>query len=257
MVPARHLSTIEDTAGGDGNVEAIGLATDGGDGVQAASGEARGGIAAAAGGGGGDDGGDGDGGGSDGGDSNGGDGEGDSGEAMMEDLPIDTIEYVFRYLDAFDAHRFGLTQSRALEVIRRERERAQTPGVETQYDRWFADADAKVTTLINNMCKECAEDPENEYAQAVQDELKGIDAGYWGDALWELITGTHHAGYDLDLEDFATVTVEGYEELTCFRLHRCTVCGLLNAEQYMSWDGMLCGWQIFDLNVQPKCLACS
>jgi hypothetical protein len=169
---------------------------------------------------------------------------------MMEDLPIDVIEhFVLRYLDAFDAHRFGLTQSRALKVIQRERERAseQTPDVETQYGRWFDDVDAKVTALVKNMCKECAEDAENEYAPDVQNKLKGINEDWWGDELWELITGTHHRGYELDLEHFAARMVEAYEEFTCYRLQRCTVCGLLNLEQSMtmSWDGE---------NV--KCLAC-
>tara|TARA_B110000196_G_scaffold280872_1_gene261282 strand:+ start:71 stop:484 length:414 start_codon:yes stop_codon:yes gene_type:complete len=126
---------------------------------------------------------------------------------------IDVIEhFVLRYLDAFDAHRFGLTQSRALKVIQRERERAseQTPDVETQYGRWFDDVDAKVTALVKNMCKECAEDPENEYAPDVQNKLKGINEDYWGDELWELITGTHHRGYELDLEHFAARMVEAH-----------------------------------------------
>ena len=163
----------------------------------------------------------------------------------MENLPNQMIEYlVLEHLDAFDAHRFGLTQQRALQVITDERARSKA-GAETQYDRWFDDVDAKVTTLISTLCKECAEDPENEYAPAIQDALRGINKCSWDDDLWELITG---GLCEQDLEGFANRTVEAHEECCRWDLERCAECGLLNSAQYMN-----CWWW----NGHWQCYACS
>ena len=59
----------------------------------------------------------------------------------MDDLPSEMIESIFHHLDAFDAHRFGLTQRRAFEVIQSERKLAKSKELKkSQYDYQAVDA---------------------------------------------------------------------------------------------------------------------
>ena len=172
----------------------------------------------------------------------------------MDDLPFDMFECVFDHLNAFDAHRFGVTHRRALRVIRSERELARGPGVQSRYDRWFDEADKRMVFLVNKWSKAYAEDPHSEYAPPVQREIQKCDGESWRDELWDLITGTHEDGDGLDLDGFAMELVEAFEALvTASGLHRCTVCGLCNTEQFMTWEGDLHGYPVWE----PTCLQCA
>lgn len=173
----------------------------------------------------------------------------------MDHLPSEIIERIFHHLDAFDAHRFGLTQRRAFEVIRFEREL----GVVSQYHRWFDDVEKRMIALMKEWSKVYAEDRDSRYAPSLQHEIQHCcDSVCWGDQLWELITGTYYDRNDLDLEGFAMNMVEAYEStLVNFSgLYRCTVCGLRNVEQFMTWNGDAWGYGIHDQHSQPKCVEC-
>ena len=174
----------------------------------------------------------------------------------MDDLPFVIIGYIFHYLDAFDAHRFGLAHQRAFQVIRSERE--QNKLIKSHYNRWFDDVDKRIVVLIKKWTKVYAEDPDAEYAPSVQHDIQQCDD--WGDELWELITGTYEYGDDLDLEGFAINIVEAYELVvteSCSGLHQCIVCGLRNTQLHMTWEGAGGGYRIFDQHSQPKCLQCA
>lgn len=176
----------------------------------------------------------------------------------MNDLPTEIFGCIFHHLDAFDAHRFGMTHHRAFQVINAERELAHDQS--SQYHRWFDDVDKRMVVLVEKWSKVYAEDPECEYALSLQRDIQQCGSFYWGDELWQLITGTYYDGDDLDLESFAISMVEGYESVTinsCSGLQRCTVCGLRNTERSMIWEGAEWGYRIFDEHSHPKCLQCA
>jgi hypothetical protein len=63
----------------------------------------------------------------------------------MNDLPSELFGCIFHNLDAFDAHRFGMTHHRAFQVINAERELAHN---QSQYHRWFDDVDKRMVVLV-------------------------------------------------------------------------------------------------------------
>jgi hypothetical protein len=162
----------------------------------------------------------------------------------MNNLPSEIFACIFHHLDAFDAHRFGLTHHRALQVINSERERAHE---RSHYDRWYDDVEKRTMLMVDKWSKVYAEDPNSEYAPCLQRAIQQCYPSYWSDQLWELITGTYYDGDDLDLENFAISMVEGFESVIINSwqgLRRCTVCGLLNTEF------------IYDQHSNRRCLTC-
>lgn len=177
-------------------------------------------------------------------------------ETEMNNLPTEIVQCIFHHLDAFDAHRFGLTHQRAFRVILSERKRVPQGSL---YDRWFGEVEERVEVLMKKWLKVYAENPDSEYAPSLQQKIQSCTSIYWGDELWELITGQHYNGVDMDLEDFAIQMVDGYESCTITALsglHRCTVCDLLNVEDCMSWEGASWGTRIFDQHSYRKCIEC-
>lgn len=130
---------------------------------------------------------------------------------LMDNLPFEIIE------------RFH----RAFDVIQSERELAHKRG--SRYDRWFGEVDQIMVNLVEEWSKVYAEDPDSEYAQAVQQEIQACESSYWGDRLWELITGRYYDGDDMDLELFVISMVVGHHKIMLgpvlcadFAIPRCT-----------------------------------